>query len=322
MKSNSSGVLVGALFNPSLDRISGGLASTLDYLAVIPDRMWHDCGRNSAHRFREVPGQRRRVEQAASELPIVLHSVGMSLCSAGIFDRELADNLIEIATRFKSPWMSDHLSFSRVGTGHGTNDEPEREAGGEVNAAFALPVAYDLEMLDILLERVGYFTDRLACPFLLENNVYYVRFPDQEMTEEQFFNRLCEGSACGVLLDLHNLYTNSVNHGFPALDYLDNLDLGNVREIHIAGGSSMMGFHTDSHYGPVHESVWGLLENVIPRAKRLLGVTFEFHESSFAMMGEDGFLEQIERTRAILENSTESATTRSDVSQRISAGAR
>ena len=308
MNGEPHGVRVGALFNPSLHRMVDRLTRIIDYLAVIPDRIWHDRGRNSLGRFQQVPRQHRWLEQAASELPIVLHSIGMSICSAEIFDEEFADNLMEWAVRLNSPWISDHLSFSRVGTGH------------EVNAAIALPVAYDLEMLDLLVPRVRFFADSLACPFLLENNVYYVRYPDQDLTEEEFLNRLCVRSGCGILLDLHNVYTNSVNHGFRATDYVDNLDLENVGEIHIAGGTRMMGFHADSHTGPVLEGVWELLEYAVPRAKNLRGVTFEFHESSFGMMGESGFREQIDRTRAILGKFSESEKASPDVAQGIPAG--
>jgi uncharacterized protein (UPF0276 family) len=301
-------VRVGALFNPSLHHIVDRLARTLDYLAVIPDRVWRDLGRNSPNRFQQVPRQHRWLEQAANELPIVLHSIGMSICSAEIFDEEFAVNLMEFAARLHSPWISEHLAFSRVGAGH------------EVNSAIPLPVACDLEMLDLLVPRVRFLTDSLSCPFLLENSVYYVRYPDQDLTEEEFLNRLCARSGCGVLLDLHNVYTNSVNHGLTARDYVDNLDLKNVQEIHIAGGAPMMGFHADSHAGPVLEGVWDLLEYAVSRAKNLRGVTFEFHESSFDKMGESGFHEQIDRTRAILGKFSESEKAVSDVPQGIPAG--
>lgn len=301
MNGQSRRVLVGALFNPSLHRIGDRLTRTLDYLAVIPDRVWRDRGRNAPGRFQQVPRQHRWLQQVASELPVVLHAIGMSICSAEIFDEEFADNLMAWAARLNSPWISEHLSFSRVGSGH------------EVNSAIPLPVAYDLEMLELLVPRVRYFTASLGCPFLLENSVYYVRYPDQDLTEEAFLNRLCVRSGCGVLLDLHNVYTNAVNHGLAARDYLDGLELDRVGEIHIAGGSSMMGFHADSHNGPVLEGVWDLLEYVAPRASNLRGVTFEFHDSSFSAMGEAGFREQIDRTRDILGNFSRSEMAVPDV---------
>ena len=279
---------VGVLFNPSLDRFVERSLQHLDYLAVIPDRAWIDRGVGAAHRFEPLPLPTALMEEAARELPIVLHSIGLSICSAEIFDEEYARHLIAWTERMRSPWISEHLSFSRVGTGH------------ELNAAIALPVPYDQEVLELLIPRVRFFTDALPCPFLLENNVYYFSYPGQKYSEEAFLNELCRQGRSKVLLDLHNLYTNSLNHGFQASDYLSKLDLSCVSEIHIAGGVRMMGFHTDSHTGPVPDGVWQLLEETVPQAPNLRGITFEFHESSFRLLGERGVLEQVDRARSII----------------------
>lgn len=279
---------VGVLFNPSMNRFVERALDRLDYLAVIPDRAWIDGGVGAAERFRPLPLVAALLEQAARQLPVVLHSIGLSIGSADIFDEGYARNLISWAQRLNSPWISEHLSFSRVG------------GGDEVNSAIALPVPYDQEVLELLIPRVRFFTDTLHCPFLLENNVYYFSYAHQEFSEETFINELCRQTKCCVLLDLHNLYTNAVNHHFDALDYVSNLDLQNVLEIHIAGGVPMMGFHTDSHTGPVLDGVWQLLEQVVPLTPNLRGVTFEFHESSFSMLGEEGILEQVDRARTIV----------------------
>jgi len=82
----------------------------------------------------------------------------------------------------------------------------------------------------------------------------------------------------------------------------------------------MMGFHTDSHTGPVLEAVWRLLEYTVPLAKNLRGVTFEFHESSFGLLGESGILEQIDRARSIVNRLGASANAVSHVAGNISAG--
>lgn len=279
---------VGVLLNPSMHQFVESSLHHLDYIAVIPDRAWTDHGMGVPQRFRVLPLSAAVLEQVSRQLPIVLHSIGLSICSAEIFDKEYAQNLIAWADRLQSPWVSEHLSFSRVGTGH------------EVNSAIALPVPYDREVLDLLVPRVRLLSEALHCDFLLENNVYYFRYPEQEFTEEAFLNELCSQTKCGVLLDLHNLYTNSLNHGFDSLAYLAELDLSNVVEIHIAGGVPMMGFHTDSHTGPVLDGVWHLLEHTIPRTPHLRGVTFEFHESSFRLLGEDGILEQVDRARDLV----------------------
>jgi uncharacterized protein (UPF0276 family) len=279
---------VGVLFNPALIDFVQTHASALDHLAVMPDRCWSDAGPGSARRFEELPAAVAVVERAMGQRPLAMHCIGMSLCSAEVFDLPYVDQLAAWQRRFGCAWASEHLSFTRVGTGH------------EVNASMALPVPYDEEVLELLVPRVLEVQARLGCPFLLENNVYYVDFPEQEMSEAEFLNRLMQRTGCGLLLDLHNVYTNAVNHGFDAQRFLRSLDLERVVEIHIAGGDKMMGFHTDSHAGPVVEGVWGLLECVAPHTSALRGVTFEFHESSWPMLHDAGVLAHLARARSTL----------------------
>jgi len=281
---------VGALFNPALSEFVVHHADCLDYVAVIPDRNWVDHGPGSARRFEELPTPIGIIEQVARSLPVVMHSIGMSICSAGGFDEVYINQLATWRARLGCPWASDHLSFTRFGLGH------------ESNAAVALAAPCDREILELIVPRVRLAKQRLGCPFLLENSVSYIRFPDEEMTEPEFLNTLVKKSGCGLLLDLHNVYTNARNHRFNARDFLFALEPDNVIEIHVAGGDEMMGFHTDSHAGPVLEGVWELLEAVAPRLRRLCGVTFEFHESSWPLLHDDGVLAQIERAREILSH--------------------
>lgn len=279
---------VGVLFNPALIEFVQAHAGALDHLAVIPDRCWSDAGPGSASRFEELPAAVAVVERAMGQRVLAMHSIGMSLCSADVFDLPYVDQLAAWRRRFGCSWVSEHLSFTRVGSGH------------EVNASVALPVPYDDEVLELLVPRVEEVQSRLGCPFLLENNVYYVDFPEQDMGEAEFLNRLMQRTGCGLLLDLHNVHTNAVNHGFDPHGFLRSLDLAKVVEIHVAGGQRTMGFHTDSHTGPVAEEVWALLEAVVPHTSALRGVTFEFHESSWPMLHDTGVLEQLDRARAVL----------------------
>jgi uncharacterized protein (UPF0276 family) len=276
------------LFDPVLTEFVCAHTQSLDYLALIPDRSWVDHGPGSKPRFEELPEVYKSLREVSRSLPIVMHCIGLSICSADVFDEEYLGRLAQWRARYDCLWASEHLSFSQSGSGHGSN------------AAMALPVPYDREMLDLLIPRVRTAQERLGCPFLLENNVYYFTFPRQEMTEAEFLNQLSLQTSCYLLLDLHNVYTNSINHGFDAQAFLASLDLTRVLEVHIAGGISMMGFHTDSHSGPTPEGVWELLDFVAPRAPGLRGVTFEFHESSWPLLREDGLLTELERARSVL----------------------
>lgn len=279
---------VGVLFNPALADFVSAHVGTLDYLAVIPDRFWVDRGIGRSPRFEETLAGEAVLAAAARSIPVVLHGIGLSICSADVFDREYLAQLARWRHRYQCPWVSEHLSFSRIGVGH------------ETNAAVALPVPYDHEILRMLYPRIETAQSMLACPFLLENNVSYFTFADQELTEPAFLNNLTDVSGCSLLLDLHNVYTNARNHGFDAKAFLSKLNLSRVVEIHVAGGSEMMDFYTDSHTGPVAADVWDLLSFVAPRSPNLRGVTFEFHESTWPLLHNEGVLAQLARARGAL----------------------
>ena len=291
MDSNRPECGVGVLFNPALADFVSSHSNSLDYLAVIPDRFWVDHGLGTRPRFEDMPAGEAVLAEAARSLPVVLHGIGLSICSAGVFDREYLSHLARWRDRYACPWVSEHLSFSRIGAGH------------EINTGIALPVPYDQEILDLLRPRIEAAQAILGCPFLLENNVAYFTFPDQEFSESQFLNELTRASGCSLLLDLHNVYTNARNLGFDAKTFLTELDLLRVIEIHVAGGSEMMGFYTDSHTGAVAEEVWDLLSFVARRCRNLRGVTFEFHESTWPLLRTEGVLAQIARTRSSLATS-------------------
>lgn len=279
---------VGVLFNPALADFVVDQTDALDHLAVIPDRFWIDCGRGVAGRFKNTAAGQHLLDRAAASLPIVLHGIGLSICSADVFDDEYLEQLARWRERYDCAWVSEHLSFSRIGSGH------------ETNAGVALPVPYDTEMLDLLVPRVEAARALLDCPFLLENNVAYFTFPGEDLSEPQFLNQLAHRSGCELLLDLHNVYTNARNHGFDAKEFLTALDLSRVAEVHVAGGSEMMGMYTDSHTGGVPDDVWDLLSFISPRSPRLRAVTFEFHESTWPLLRTDGVLAQLARARAAL----------------------
>ena len=125
-------------------------------------------------------------------------------------------------------------------------------------------------------------------------------FPDEDFSEPKFLNELTRTTGCSLLLDLHNVYTNARNHGFDAKTFLTELDLSCVVEIHVAGGSEMMGVYTDSTPAACAEEVWDLLSFVAPRSPNLRGVTFEFHESTWPLLRTGGGPHAVARARTAL----------------------
>jgi hypothetical protein len=281
---------VGLLYNPALQSFVGAEPESFDYLEIIPDREWFDRGVNSTSRYALLDKSFTLFRRIREEKPIVCHAIGLSIGSAALFDTGHVEQIRRMHDELSFSWHSDHLSFARL---------PQKTH--EMHTAIALPVPYDEDVLDLLIERVKHIRNVVQCPFLLENNVYYVDVPDQEMAETEFLNRLSSESGCGILLDLHNVYVNSRNHGFAPETFLRDLDLSRVVELHIAGGDSLLSFYTDSHAGPVAEPVWDLLEQTLQSAPWIQGVTFEFHESSYPLLKTDGIRAELNHAREIWE---------------------
>jgi uncharacterized protein (UPF0276 family) len=278
---------VGILYNRSVAQFLRFELDGLDFVEFIPDLLRTDLGMGSAPRFRSIEEQVALMDWVAARRPVVAHSIGLSIGSAGLFDEEYVDELARWQRRYRFPWHSEHLSFARVA---GLD-------GADHHAAIALPVPYDHDVLAVLAARVRLVQDAVEAPLLLENNVYFASIPEQEMTEPEFLNALAAETGCGLLLDLHNLHVNARNHGIDAAGFLTALDLTRVAEVHVAGGNELEGMYVDSHCGPCPEAVWEALAAVVPRAPNLRAVTFEFDESYYPALGADGVRAHLDRAR-------------------------
>jgi uncharacterized protein len=282
---------VGILYNAALPEFLQESYHLLDHLAIIPDRFWTDEGEGTGDRYTEIEQPIQILDRLAEKLPIVGHSVGLSIGSAELFDTEHVEQVARWQQRYGFAWHSDHLSFLRV---------KGLDAHSDL-AGLPIAVPYDTEVLDLLAERVEYVQKRIPTPFLLENNVYYVDLPEQEMREPEFLNRLMHRTGCGLLLDIHNVHVNAVNHGFDAREFIHEIDLTRVVEVHIAGGSDLAGMYSDSHSGPVAGPVWHLLDDVVRHAPNLCAVTFEFDDSYFPGMGAEGVVAELRKAREVWE---------------------
>jgi hypothetical protein len=119
------------------------------------------------------------------------------------------------------------------------------------------------------------------------------------MTEARFLNRLCEMSGCYLLLDLHNLYTNCRNHSLDPYEFLDELDLDRVLEIHIAGGMEYGGVYLDAHSDTSPRPVWELLDHVLPKCRNVGGVVFELLGSWYDQVGNKKLFRQLGRMKEL-----------------------
>ena len=295
-----SRAFVGLLNNPVVPSIIGHAPELVEYVDVIPDRLWYDFefGLASGRRFRRVTGAIEELKRCAAGRVLGGHGIGLSLPSAISIDLAMVEAVAALAQELNFQWFSEHLSMFLVANG----SVPNAQAG------LGLPIAYDEESFEIIRDKLAIVKNAIGCNLLLENPAIFTPVPGSDMSEPQFLNRLHAEVGCATLLDLHNLYVGKRNGVLSPLDYLEQLDPNCVEEIHLAGGDELSGFYMDSHSGLTPHEVWDWAYTFGPRFRNLRAIVFEFHESYFGKLGMTGVVGELERMHELAEALTTKAS--------------
>jgi len=185
----------------------------------------------------------QRVEKIRQDYPITLHGVGMSLGSADPLNLDYLQRLKNLADHLQPSYVSDHLAWVSV-NGQYTHD--------------LLPTPYTKEIQQHFIERIQQAQDFLGRTLLIENPSSYLTFHSTNMSEWDFIRGIADASGCDLLLDINNIYISAINHGFDPYEYLANIPVDKVKEIHLAGYEEMEGYLFDTHGYQVKPPVWDL----------------------------------------------------------------
>lgn len=221
-------------------------------LAERPRVPWFEV--HSENLFAAGGALHASMEQIRADYPISLHGVGLSLGSAGSLDAAHLARLAELVARYQPALVSEHLCWSALDDLH-SND--------------LLPLPLTHEALTLTVAHIQQVQERLGRELLIENVSAYLRFTGADYSEWDFVAEAVRRSGCGLLLDVNNIYVNSVNHGFDPGDYLDAMPAASVREIHLAGFTRKTGLAVplliDTHSRPVDAAVWALYAQTLDR---------------------------------------------------------
>ncbi len=188
---------------------------------------------------------RQRLRQLREKYPVALHGTSLNLGSTDPLNENYLKRLEALVRETEPIWVSDHLCWTGVG-GISTQD--------------LLPIPYTGEAIDWVVNRIQRVQDRLKRRILIENVSTYVDFKHSEMSEWEFLREISDRADCGLLLDLNNVYVNSVNHQFDPLEFLTGIPAGRIGQIHLAGHTVRDGYLIDTHDAPVCPEVWDLLK--------------------------------------------------------------
>jgi uncharacterized protein len=209
------------------------------------------CEVIAEHYINVTDDKLEQLSNLARTFPIVPHGIDLSIGTDRPVGAGYLEGLSALVKRLNAPWFTDHLCFTRV---------------DGYNLGQLTPLQFSEETVEIVVRKIKRIKEKIPKPFLLENITYYFQFPGNEMSEPAFMTRVLEEADIGMLLDLCNLYINSINHGYDPYHFLASIPLDRVVQIHIAGGHQHHTKWIDSHSYSVHPEVFRLLEYVVSSA--------------------------------------------------------
>ena len=100
---------------------------------------------------------------------------------------------------------------------------------------------------------------------MVENVSSYLDFACSALSEWEFLTAVAAESSSNILLDLNNIYISHYNNGTDARQYIDNIPLERVAEIHLAGFEHKGDYLLDAHNHEVSEPVWELYAKIMKK---------------------------------------------------------
>ena len=186
------------------------------------------------------------------QFPLSVHGVALSIGGADRPDPAHLNRLRAVVDRYHPSLVSEHLAWCA-------------HEGVFYNDLIAPPLTR--ETLARVCEHIDEVQTCLGRRILIENPSQYLKLPS-EMSEPEFLNAVATETGCGLLLDVNNVYVSAHNLGFSAADYLQQVELEHIGEIHLAGHAidEASGLRIDDHGASVSAAVGRLYCDLIKRA--------------------------------------------------------
>lgn len=208
--------------------------SDIDFLELAPEN-WIAVGGAYGRQFRAL----------TERFELVCHGLSLSIGSPAQLDTEFLKQIKQFLDEHKVLTFSEHLSFCSDDKGHLYD---------------LMPMPFTEEAVRYLADRITQVQDLLERRIAIEHISYYAA-PGQQMSEIDFLCAVLAAADCDLLLDVNNIYVNSVNFGYDASEFLSGLPSERISYIHTAGHyREAADLLIDTHGSAVSDPVWALLQ--------------------------------------------------------------
>ena len=221
-----------ALLGPLLGLPIEKLHEQVDFLEVAPEN-WINLGGRLGKQFRYL----------SEQFPIHLHGLSLNIGGTAPLDIDLLQSIKAFMVEHNCPIYTEHLTY----------------CGDDGHLYDLMPIPFTEEAIKHVVARVKQVQDVLGQRIALENASYYCA-PAQQMSESEFINAVIAEADCDLLLDVNNIYVNSINHRYDPYEFLQSLPLAKARYIHVAGHyDEAEDLRVDTHGADVIDPVWDIL---------------------------------------------------------------
>ena len=204
-----------------------------DFIEIAPENWMGFGGRHA-----------KLLAQCVEKAPLLCHGLSLSIGGPHPLNIEFIKQVKTFLQQYQVPIYSEHLSY--------THD------GGYLYDL--LPIPMTEAAVKYVAERILRVQDILGQRLVIENVSTYL-MPNAEMTEAEFVREVIEQADCELLLDVNNVYVNSINHGSDGYAFIQAMPKERIRYLHIAGHEQISeNLLIDTHGAEICDSVWELLQ--------------------------------------------------------------
>lgn len=224
-----------------LSELNDNFPADVNFMEIAPEN-WIGVGGKLGKRLRAL----------TEKIPFVTHGLSLSLGSPAPLDESLVQDVKEFLNRHNIRCYSEHLSY----------------CSDDGHLYDLLPIPFTQEAVHYVAGRIRRVQEILERKIAVENVSYYAA-SGNKMDEITFINAVLQESDCNLLLDVNNVYVNSVNHRYDPGEFLRALPGERIAYCHVAGHyNEAEDLIVDTHGADVINPVWDLLE----KAYELFGV--------------------------------------------------
>ncbi|ACV26408.1 HvfB family MNIO-type RiPP peptide maturase [Kangiella koreensis] len=242
--------------------------SDVDFMEVAPEN-WIPYGGHLKEQFKRY----------ADRFPFVIHGLSLSIGGPTPLDTDFVKQVAEFIKTYDIQCYSEHLSY----------------CSDDGHMYDLMPIPFTEEAVHYVVNRIKQVQDIIGQQIAMENVSYYAA-PGQEMSELEFLLAVLEEADCKLLLDVNNIYVNSINHQYDPEQFLQALPKHRIAYGHIAGHyDEADDLKVDTHGSDVKPEVWDLLD----MAYEQFGVFPTLLERDFNIPKMSQLLKEVEQIKAL-----------------------